>query len=219
MNSLYLSGFLIGFLYLLNNIYNNHSYYFIFISRYIGYFFIYKKKFINKIKNTNTKKFYIDKIEINNGNKFICSNYNQNYQLDYLVNNERLYNSIEIYYTINSKQFFIIYSKENKLSNIGFDNIYSLSLIQVNNAFSCNSDNIILLELINSKINYNDIIKEQILNIIKELSGPNGDFYKEHNYKLNKNLLVNIINKKIQIDLEHDINFSILYSNGDTLIL
>lgn len=217
MNSLYLSGFLIGFLYLLNNIYNNHTYYFIFISRYIGYFFIYKKKFINKIKNTNTKKFYIDKIEINNGNKFICSNYNQNYQLDYLVNNERLYNSFEIYYTINSKQFFIIYSKENKLSNIGFDNIYSL--IQVNNAFSRNSDNIILLELINSKINYNDIIKEQILNIIKELSGPNGDFYKELNYKLNKNLLVNIINKKIQIDLEYNIIFSILYSNGDTLIL
>ena len=201
--------FSLGFLILFYNIYYNYFYYLIKLTRFIGYLTIYIQKFNNKFKTKNNIS--INKIILNNKDIIEIS-------ITLLKLYEKDYNSIEIYYIIDNIKYLIIYSKENKISEIGFSyNLFKCK--EPHNAFTRTSENILLLELINSKTNYNDTIKEKILDIIKLVSGPKGDFYKSINYNLNKKLLINIINKKLDIDLNYDIGFNILYSNGDEILL
>lgn len=205
----------IGFLYLIYNVYNHYPIYLLYISRCIGYINIYKRKLLKKIGNSKNIYFTIYDITINNGHTFILNKENNDNKLEYLKKNEKCYNSVEVYYYFNNKKYFIIYSNLNSIQNI-----HLLQNMKKNeNAFQTTSDSIIFLELEHVNKEYSDETKEQILNIIKQYSGPNGIFYKNIDYNIDKHILIDILNKKLHLDLDYGIDFSILYSNGDQFIL
>jgi len=205
----------IGFLYLIYNVYNHYPIYLLYISRCIGYINIYKRKLLKKIGNSKNIYFTIYDITINNGHTFILNKENNDNKLEYLKKNEKCYNSVEVYYHFNNKKYFIIYSNLNSIQNI-----HLLQNMKKNeNAFQTTSDSIIFLELEHVNKEYSDETKEQILNIIKQYSGPNGIFYKNIDYNIDKHILIDILNKKLHLDLDYGIDFSILYSNGDQFIL
>lgn len=191
----------------------NKNLYLYYISKSIGYFNIYKRKVYHLFKSKKEPT-TIQRILVNNGNPFIRNTFYN--ELDYLIKYEQSYKSIEIYYSFNHTDYIILYSSANSIRSIPFP---PYKHFEKTNAFEMTSDSIIFLDLENTKCSIDEDTQEEILDFLKQLSGPKGTFYKDIGYVVDKELLINIINKKYNLQLEHSIQFSILYSNGDMLMI
>ena len=199
------------------SLYKNYdkNMYLYYIGKFIGYFNIYKRKLCSLVDiHSNKQESIINSILVNNENPFINNVYDN--KLDYLVKYEKIYKSIEIYYSFNDIDYIIIYSSDNLLQSIPFP---PYKHFNKKNAFEMTSDSIIFLDLENTHCVIDENKQEEILTFIKQLSGPKGNFYTDIGYVVDKKTLIDIINKKYTINLEHSMQFSILYSNGDMKII
>lgn len=136
------------------------------------------------------------------------------------------YSTIFISYYIKNKEFYIIYSNNNRLENIKFP-IYSAKDSYKKKAFDTTSDDIILFEIISNDNNnkslhfFDNENENKILDLIQKFSGPKGNFYINKNYDIHKEKIniINYINNNLNTNVNYDIKFKILYSNLNKLII
>lgn len=180
----------------------------ILFSKFLGYIFVFKDMIGNYFKKFNNKDVKIKQIIVNN--LYFCKNVNDIYNYKEIEN-------IFIAYLINDKEYYIIYSNNNKFNDIKFP-IYTYDESIKNNPFEQTNDDIIYIN-INSMNNSNITLSQtnKITELIKKFSGPKGTFYQEKNYNINteKQYIINYINKKLDINIDFNTDFYILYSNGD----
>ena len=172
-----------------NYLYENVSDYFI---RFVGSIGIYYNQLYFYVK-ANHNTFTINRI---------CSNNRIIHSIP--VNN--MNNVVEIEYSYKNRTYASIYYNEivfppyNNLTQKPFDNT---------------DDSIILITLDPEQSVDND----KLLTIVKKLSGPKGNFYKDTNHPITKGFLINYINNRLGYHISGDVYIEILYSNSDILLL
>ena len=117
---------------------------------------------------------------------------------------------LEVKYNVNNKDYWIQYNSDNKIEQFSFP-IYNDIL---SGAFKETDDNIILVSLDLENINNDDL-----LTIIKELSGPKGNFYKDQGYIITKNNILSLINRELGTDIKNTNTIEIMYSNGEIIFI
>ena len=128
-----------------------------------------------------------------------------------------LENDVKISYNFSYKKYFIIFNKKQPFTEFP---IYQTEEFE-KKGFADTSDNIIFIELLdanNEIINLDNNVLDLILLIIKEYSGPKGNFYKDKNLYINKEsiyLLKKYIFTSIYEICDDKIDkIKILYSDG-----
>uniref|UniRef100_A0A6C0IVJ9 Uncharacterized protein n=1 Tax=viral metagenome TaxID=1070528 RepID=A0A6C0IVJ9_9ZZZZ len=113
---------------------------------------------------------------------------------------------VEIYYNYNNKNYINIYK-----SSIQFPPYKNLT----SNPFDITDDSIILITM-DPLQNIDDI---KILDLIKQLSGPKGNFYKDTENQIGKEDIILYLNKKLNYNIALNTYIKIMYSDGNTLLL
>ena len=183
----------------LNNIFVNCNHYiFHYFTRIVGMSSIYYRKLYNYININNTyaiTKIIIDNVECSDISLYPRINFNH---------------LLEVKYNFNNKDYWIQYNSDNKIDKFLFpiyDNISS-------GAFKENNDNIILVSVDKENIDNDDL-----LTLIKQISGPKGNFYKDLGYIIRKNDIVSLVNRELDIDIKNTDSIEIMYSDGETLFI
>ena len=142
---------------------------------------------------------------MNIDNKYIITTIVKNYKtIDYIPRDNK--GSVEIYYNYNKKNYINIYK-----NTILFPPYKDLT----SKPFDITDESIILVTM-DPLQNVDDI---KILDLIKQLSGPKGNFYKDTENHIWKKDIIFIINKTLNYNIQQTCNIEIMYSDGDTLLL
>ena len=185
--------------FLLNNVFVNcNEYIFYYFTRIVGTSSIYYRKLYNYITINNTytiTKIIIDNEQSSNISLYPTINFN---------------NLLEVKYNLNNKDYWIQYNSNNKIEKFLFPIYDDIS----SGAFKETDDNIILVSLDQENINNDDL-----LTIIKELSGPKGNFYKDIGYIITKNNILSLINRELGINIKNTNNIEIMYSSGEIILI
>ena len=184
---------------LLNNIFLNCNDYMLhYFTRIVGLSSIYYRKLYNYININNT--YAITKIIIDNEES-------SNIVLSPTINFNHL---LEVKYNVNNKDYWIQYNSDNKIEKFLFPIYDDIS----SGAFKETDYNIILVSLDQENINNDDL-----LTIIKELSGPKGNFYKDIGYIITKNNILSLINRELGINIKNTNIIEIMYSSGEIILI
>jgi hypothetical protein len=145
-------------------------------------------------------------IKIETNNKSFNNIYN--FSIYYKNNNNKI-NNINVLYKLNNKHYIIMHNN---------DFLFSYKLLKnynsENKAFSTTDNDILLININDDICNNNNII-----NYIKMLSGPKGNFYKDIvNINYNKLVIKNLI-KKFPKTFNKNSLINILMSDGNTIII
>ena len=142
---------------------------------------------------------------MNIDNKYIITKIIKNNEIiDYIPKNNK--GSVEIYYNYNNRQYINIYK-----NNIQFPPYKDLTL----KPFNITDESIILITMNPS----NNIDSIQILHLIKQLSGPKGDFYKDTDNQISKNDMILYLNKTLNCSILVNTYIEIMYSDGNSILL
>ena len=189
--------------------FNQYRYYYLLtFGKFLSIMNLYRKRSLEYLFPPDNQ-LQIKKITINNGEMY------NDLDIDKLKSDEDKYKSVEVFYTFMEKNYIIIFNNNNKISNFKFPMYDSNELKKYNSeAFSKNSDSIILADLTNTIENNYD--SEVLISIIRELSGPKGNFYEDKGYNLNNNkkIIIDFINNQLNCNIEHTANIELLYSDG-----
>ena len=189
----------------LETLHTYNDYFFYYLTKVIGKSNIYYRQMYNYL-NTGTG-YTINKIVVDNNEL----------TLGYFYNSiPACYDKLmEVNYTVNNKTYWIQYDNVNKSTMFKFP----LYINSVGEAFRDTDDSIILVTLNNYTGAQGTVQEDRLLNIIKELSGPKGNFYKDLGYKLCKKTFTNRINRELLYELNDTHTIEIMYSNGEILTL
>lgn len=128
-----------------------------------------------------------------------------------LAENAPAFHHLQIKYVQAGKPYRMVYLNN---ETIHFP-VYTTSELEVKKAFAETSDNIILMTVKNVTTNEDISVPEDSLSIVREFSGPKGNFYEKKipNYKskIKPTLL-----KELGVPQDQTISIQILYSNGDS---
>ena len=150
-------------------------------------------------------KFYI--INIKTDNKILNNLKNFNF---YLKNKKNI-NNIDVLYKSNNKKYIILFDNTFLFS---YKCIEKYNNTKSNNAFSTSDDDILLVY-----IDDNLCVDDNIINNIKMLSGPKGNFYKDLiNINYNKLIITDLI-KKFPNNFSQKSIINIFMSNGDNVYI
>ena len=142
---------------------------------------------------------------MNIDNKYIITKIIKNNEIiDYIPKNNK--DSLEIHYKYNNRQYINFYK-----NNIVFPLYKELNL----KPFDITDESIILITM-NPLNNVDDI---KILDLIKQLSGPKGNFYKDTNNQISKNDIILYLNKTLNFYISIHTSIEIMYSDGNKLLL
>ena len=189
-------------MFIINSLYNCNDYFFYYLTKLIGKSNIYYRRLYTYM-NTNTS-YTINKIILDRNDQ----------TLSYFFNSIPSYydHLLEINYTVNNKNYWIQYDSFNKIENFKFPIYTDLS----GEAFGDTDDSIILITLSDYQGTLNE---DRLLSIIKELSGPKGNFYKDLGYRLSKKNIINLLNREMGTQLNENHTIELMYSNGEILII
>ena len=191
--------------------YNNMIYYILRLINYCSNIYYYNFDFYSKSN-------IIDKIIINN--KIYTDEYT-NKTLEQLSK----INELKIIFYMEKNRYIVLFNYNQLYSTFP---IYTLEELNVKKGFNESSDNIVYIELYdinNEQMIHSDKINKQIMSIIKEFSGPKGNFYLDKNM-YNNTITKDFLKKNVYQSINNILSnityigrIEILYSNGDTYTL
>jgi hypothetical protein len=232
--------FFIPFLYLIKILFKNKYHYYLLMMYYasllcsLGFLYIYRNDLTNYMKNSVLDKLILLKINIVEKYKTLLVSNNQQVVNVWVITNNTLINITkffnihnldivnEINEMINNNSIIIVeYSVQNKTYKVAFENTY---LGDLKNIFPLKKINgISQYPFLSAKLEYNNQ-KTDILDILKQYSGINNNFYSDIKNTIltpevlvNNNKLVYTKGEKITI-LDNNFNNKVV-EDGSTDIL
>lgn len=177
-------------------LYTQRHYLKIYVTRLIGYIIVYINKF--KIIDNKFKMLYVR-----------YNNKQYDTKIDYHLINDKPLSNIQLAYNYNSKYYLIVYKNYEQYYKIKFP-IYTSSELINKNSFSKNADSIILAST--NRGATKEFIDNQNITIIRNLSGPKGNFYKDI-MDVDKMTIINTFN--YLSDIQTIDNLELFYSDGE----